>query len=416
MRINDRLETALYLARLGFKIIPLHSVLPEGGCTCAKGKDCDSPGKHPRISAWQVKATTDEPIINGWFKHWPNSNYGIVTGGKDGHFALDIDPRHDGEASLRRIEEKFGRLSSTVRLRTGGDGEHILFKMPPFSLGNRTGIKLGIDVRADGGFIVGPKCNHASGKEYDFNPDFHPDRMPIADAPLWLLEIIREKSNPEPLVAVSGQVPHGQRNAFLASEAGKMQRIGLDKGALIAALAEINRTKCSPPLKVAEVEAVANSIGRYGSDESEDTTDATLLARSEWPQPLSENAFHGLVGTIIRMIEPHTESDSAALLFQLLAVMGNVVGRSPHFVVEADRHGTNLFVLLVGVTSKGRKGTSLGRVMKLFESIDPNWHKKCVESGLSSGEGLIWAIRDPADVPTTTGISARGKVTPGDQY
>jgi hypothetical protein len=71
-----------------------------------------------------------------------------------------------------------------------------------------------------------------------------------------------------------------------------------------------------------------------------------------------------------------------------------IPAKGPHFTVEADRHGLNLFLVLVGATAKGRKGTALGHVKRLFERCDPEWTDRCVTSGLSSGEGLIWAVRD----------------------
>jgi hypothetical protein len=62
-----------------------------------------------------------------------------------------------------------------------------------------------------------------------------------------------------------------------------------------------------------------------------------------------------LAGEIVHTIEPHSESDPAALLLQLLVAFGSVVGRGPHFKAESDRHGLNLFTVLVGETSKARK-------------------------------------------------------------
>src|SRR5262249_47496574 len=67
----------------------------------------------------------------------------------------------------------------------------------------------------------------------------------------------------------------------------------------------------------------------------------------------------------------------------------------PHYQVEGDRHGPNLFAVCVGVTSKGRKGTSWGRVRQLMEMADQSWTSERIHSGLSSGEGVIWAVRDP---------------------
>jgi hypothetical protein len=114
-----------------------------------------------------------------------------------------------------------------------------------------------------------------------------------------------------------------------------------------------------------------------------------------WPEPLAPEAFYGLAGDYVRTIEPHTESDPAAILLQFLVAFGNVIGGSAHFMVEADRHRGNLFVVLVGETSKGRKGTSWGQVRRIFGQVDSAWGVQRVIEGLSSGEGLIWAVRDP---------------------
>jgi hypothetical protein len=114
-----------------------------------------------------------------------------------------------------------------------------------------------------------------------------------------------------------------------------------------------------------------------------------------WPDPPAEEAFHGLPGRIVRLIEPASEADPAALLVQTMVAFGNAVGREAHFQVEAGRHAGNEFVVLVGRSSKARKGTSWGHVFRLFEEADEVWAKEKVQTGLSSGEGLIWAVRDP---------------------
>lgn len=111
-----------------------------------------------------------------------------------------------------------------------------------------------------------------------------------------------------------------------------------------------------------------------------------------WPQCAME-AFHGLPGEIVRTITPQTESDPVAILGQLLVMVGNAIGRMPYFPVEADRHSANMFLCLVGATSKGRKGTSAAYPRRLLGEIDPAW-KQRVKGGLSSGEGVIWNVRD----------------------
>jgi hypothetical protein len=109
----------------------------------------------------------------------------------------------------------------------------------------------------------------------------------------------------------------------------------------------------------------------------------------------AKEAFHGLVGEVVRAIEPHTEADPVALLLQFLVIFGNIIGRSAHFVADGTTHHLNLFVVLVGTTAKSRKGTSWNNIHRLFVPIDKKWNQECIPSGLSSGEGLIWAVRDP---------------------
>ena len=116
-----------------------------------------------------------------------------------------------------------------------------------------------------------------------------------------------------------------------------------------------------------------------------------------WPEPPTKAAYDGLAGEIVRAIEPHSESDPVALLVQLLVGFGNIVGRGACYRVESDWHYTNLNAILVGDSSKARKGTSWGYIIRLLKEVAPNWTSRCVQSGLSSGEGLIWAVRDPSE-------------------
>jgi hypothetical protein len=123
--------------------------------------------------------------------------------------------------------------------------------------------------------------------------------------------------------------------------------------------------------------------------------------RSSWPEPLNRLAYQGLAGEIARTVEPHTESDPIAILAQSLIVFGNIIGRGPHFRVEADRHYTNENSVIVGETSKGRKGTSDGIVLSLFalmsHAFSQQWASERVKSGLSSGEGVTYHVRDATD-------------------
>ena len=112
------------------------------------------------------------------------------------------------------------------------------------------------------------------------------------------------------------------------------------------------------------------------------------VGRSEWPK-MDEAGYYGLAGDVVKTIEPHSEADPNAILIQFLVAVGNAIGRGPFYKVEGDYHYTKLFVVLVGTTSEGRKGTSLGRVLQIMEQADPDWTQYRVQSGLVSGEGLV---------------------------
>ena len=124
------------------------------------------------------------------------------------------------------------------------------------------------------------------------------------------------------------------------------------------------------------------------------TPTSAQAADAGWPEPLNVAAFHGIAGRLVREIDPYTESDPAAILIQFLVAFGNAVGRGPHFSAEADRHHCNLFAVMVGKTAKGRKGTSWGQARRIIEMADETWPAR-IASGMSSGEGLIWGVRDP---------------------
>jgi hypothetical protein len=114
-----------------------------------------------------------------------------------------------------------------------------------------------------------------------------------------------------------------------------------------------------------------------------------------WPDPLDQAALYGLAGDVVRAIERHSEADPISLLLQFLAAFGNACGRGHYIPIEGDRHPPQVWGVLVGETAKARKGTSWGRVRQLFDQAAPVWAQDRIASGLPSGEGVIWQVRDP---------------------
>lgn len=126
-----------------------------------------------------------------------------------------------------------------------------------------------------------------------------------------------------------------------------------------------------------------------------ETQGSELPRPADWPQGPAPAAFSGLAGEITHAIAPHTEADPVAILSQLLVGFGAATGRGSHYQVEASRHHPNEFLLLVGDSARARKGSSFEHARQLLCAANPTLAER-VLTGLSSGEGLIWAVRDPA--------------------
>ncbi|KAF2956227.1 bifunctional DNA primase/polymerase [Marinitoga sp. 38H-ov] len=145
-------------AKRGFKIVILHGIDKNGNCTCHKGKNCKSSGKHPIYKNWEEKAMTDEDETLEEFKKHPNANIGFLTG--EGYFVLDIDTKNNGYESLK----SFSELKKTVSVKTGSGGSHHYFKIPEgVYIPNKVGILPGVDIRSRGGLVVVPGSVHKNG-------------------------------------------------------------------------------------------------------------------------------------------------------------------------------------------------------------------------------------------------------------
>jgi hypothetical protein len=135
--------------------------------------------------------------------------------------------------------------------------------------------------------------------------------------------------------------------------------------------------------------------GASASSRSNDAdADDPPIQRRPWPTPPSEAVYHGLAGEIVRAVRDFTESDPLAILVQVLIFFGNMIGRSAWMRVEATHHYCNENVLIVGWSSVGRKGTSADRAREPVKFADNDWVRNRFISGLSSGEGLIYNVRD----------------------
>jgi len=217
------------------------------------------PDKKPLTEHGLKDATQLQIRVKEYWARWPNAGIGLVT---DGLVVLDFDSKHGGAESKTVIETKYGQLPRTRIHRTGGGGLHYIYRNPNGTdIRNAVGLGgyQGVDLRANGGYIVAPPSPHESGARYEVIDDSE-----IAPAPVWLMGLTTKKQMTQAETIPEGQpIPEGQRNATLASLAGTMRHPGMTQPAIEAALLAENATRCQPPLSEDEVKAIAQSVARY---------------------------------------------------------------------------------------------------------------------------------------------------------
>lgn len=177
--MNAFLAAATCYARRGWRVFPL----------VAKTK-------RPATPHGVKDASVERASLEAWWQRWPCAGVGAATGGSSDLVVLDIDPRNGGDDSLADLEAQIGELPETPVSLTGGGGAHYLFHHPGGQVPNRTALGgfAGLDLKADGGYIVAPPSVHPNGHEYVWNVMLHPADIPLAPCPPALLALAREKA------------------------------------------------------------------------------------------------------------------------------------------------------------------------------------------------------------------------------
>ncbi len=240
----------------------------EGHCACGRKHQGRDVGKVPLTKHGLVDATTRESTIQSWWRRWPNANIGLVTGTASSIVVLDVDVDREGDVLLAALEGQFGELPATPESLTGGGGRHVLFAHPGQPIRNAVSVGGldGLDIRADGGYIVAPPSLHQSGRCYEWDASRHPDDVKLSPLPDWLLSLLVAPpggNGSKPTSVIGETIQFGQRNATLASLAGAMRRRGMTRTAILAALLTTNAEQCVPPLAETEVEKIATSVANY---------------------------------------------------------------------------------------------------------------------------------------------------------
>ncbi len=115
------------------------------------------------------------------------------------------------------------------------------------------------------------------------------------------------------------------------------------------------------------------------------------IETQDWPV-IDQAAFHGLAGDFVRLACRSSEADPAAVLATFLVRFAVECGRAPTLYVGDTKHHTRLAAVVVGASSKARKGTSAKPVARLFSDME--WLAHSSPGPFSSGEGIIYAVRD----------------------
>jgi hypothetical protein len=142
------------------------------------------PDKKPFVKGGFKAATTDPKQIKAWWKAHPNALPGLPTGAVSGVAVLDIDRKgdKDGFKALKRAGlHKTAKAPYVVETPSGG--RHVYFAHVD-GLGCSTSkIANGVDVRADGGYVIAPGAitpngrYTASGKTKDMTAKPFPKKL-----------------------------------------------------------------------------------------------------------------------------------------------------------------------------------------------------------------------------------------------
>jgi hypothetical protein len=178
---------ALAYARRGFKVFPVYCPV-YGACSCGD-PDCENVGKHPRTKHGSSEATADIDQIRKWWGQWPEANIGFPM---NDFICIDIDADKDGYVSLEKLEIELGKLPDTWVSETGGGGQHHFFKRNGARCKNSQGLRPGIDLKTNGGYVVASPSLHKTGKRYRWNSECS---RTLAELPKQWLDFISSNGN-----------------------------------------------------------------------------------------------------------------------------------------------------------------------------------------------------------------------------
>lgn len=225
--------------------------------------------KKPCIKNGFKVASADHEQINAWWSVRPYTNIGIACGEMSGGLVvIDIDVDNetgkDGMETLREWEKEHGELPETATVITGSGGIHLYYKTDK-EIHTSVNADAGVDIRANGGYIVAPPSIHPdTGRAYEFQ-DYIAD-VPVAEANYNVIEFIdsvQKKRDFGERFEVPEEIGKGGRNDTLFKNACSLQEQGYTDRTIREQSHALNQRKCKPPLPDDEVDRIVDSALRY---------------------------------------------------------------------------------------------------------------------------------------------------------
>lgn len=429
---NPRLIAALHYAALGWPVLPLHTPDEFGACDCPKRTNCESPGKHPRTKNGLDDASLDEARVRRWWGIWPEANLAI-----DLARAALVDIAPD---SIDWFAEFIARgLPQTLHFASGG-GEghaHYLYARPAGCAVHRDCHTGQYDVLS-AGYAVVPPSLHASGRTYTWlePADGVVLMSPTVPAPSWAVDMLTHaKSSPTappapqdaeaPPVELRGEAlerwygrlfepkPNGDVDrsyslwwlAIVLLEAGCRpvftEQLLAERDSTLGWTKFTGRRDASVRYRIIVARAVAGQgPGHAGSAHLNGSVASTTVPSTPsvpvdapWPEPLEDVAFYGPLGEFVLAASRQSEADPAAILAMTMSAVSAALNPRTGGYAANAWHPIRISSVIVGPTAKGRKGSASKIAEAVARHADPIFGEHIVE-GLSSGEGVIWAIHD----------------------
>ena len=128
--------------------------------------------------------------------------------------------------------------------------------------------------------------------------------------------------------------------------------------------------------------------------ETKDRFSYYLSDPEPFPGPMRPEAFHGVIGQIVKIMVQHCEASLEVLLLHGIVAIGNILGRSAYVYGGGPQLFPNEFAVFVGETARGRKGTAYSMWEHLAQLVNRDWFDVCLSGQTQTGEGIVHRVRD----------------------